>query len=72
MKSIHPSALRVALELDTCFDPVKAFERAGGRLGFNCGAYTVRLFGISASCTTGKDEAVAAWVRAVRRKAGAP
>lgn len=69
--SLHPSALRVAAEIDADNDPVKRFVIAGGRLSFTSGTNVARLFGVTASCTAGEDCAVKAWVLAVQRKAAA-
>lgn len=69
--ALHPSAMPVAADLDTSQDPVKTFVIAGGRLSFSNGTHNARLFGVAASCTTGERQAVEAWIRAVRRKAGA-
>ncbi len=71
MSTLHPSATRLASELDASTDPVKAFVIAGGRLTFSNGTNNARLFGVSASCTVCEAHAVKAWVRAVQRKAGA-
>lgn len=71
MASLHPSALRLASDAETAVDPVKVFVIAGGRLSFCSGTHVARLFGVSASCTVGEADAVRAWIRAVRRKAGA-
>lgn len=70
-RSLHPSAERLAADLEASADPVKSFVIAGGRLSFSCGTNNARLFGVSASCTSGEAEAIRAWIRAVRRKAGA-
>lgn len=71
MTALHPSALRTAADLEASADPVKTFVIAGGRLSFSSGTNNARLFGIAASCTVGEAEAVRAWIRAVRRRAGA-
>lgn len=67
--TLHPSAERVAANLEASTDPVKAFVTAGGRLTFSCGTNVARLFGIAASATHSEEGAVAAWGRAVQRKA---
>lgn len=69
--AIHPSALRLAADLETSQEPVKVFVIGGGRLSFSNGTHHARLFGVAASCTIDEDQAVQAWIRAVRRKAGA-
>lgn len=71
MSGIDQAALRLAIELETCFDPVTTFVDAGGRLGFSAGANTAYLYGASGSSTISKDLAVKSWIRAVWRKAGA-
>lgn len=71
MSALHPSALRTAAALEASADPVKTFTIAGGKLAFSSGTNHARLFGVAATCTVGEAEAVRAWIRAVRRKAGA-
>lgn len=69
--ALDPSAARLATVLEASREPVKAFVIAGGKLSFSSGTHVARLFGVSASCTIDEAQAVKAWIRAVRRKAGA-
>lgn len=72
-RAVEKMGMAVALcdELEASVDPVKTFILAGGRLSSSCGTNVARLFGFSASCTVDEPHAVKAWIRAVRRKAGA-
>lgn len=43
-------------------------EQAGARFGFSNGASTLRLAGVSASCTSGLEGLLRNWAAAARRK----
>lgn len=66
-----PSAQRAADEIEVAAKPDWHFPVCGGKISFSNGTYIARLFGVSASCTVSEADAVKAWIRAVRRKAGA-